>query len=753
MKRKLLSLLLTLALCLSLVPLTAVPVFATKASPATSLIVGGVTLDSSNPYAKTDGAGVVSLGGSESDYNIKFDASTSTLTLNNANIYGYYYDRSYEYAYGIWTKGDFTLLVNGDNTVTPSGAWAAHPNADVLGIASGANEQGVCITIGGNGTLQVGCNDENAGRYFDGISLSSYNGDRNGLTLKDSVSVSVRGAKCYSNTGVDVTGDIIIRDDANLTVFCNQACGSSIGVDCSFSLTVQDNAVLIAAGADSYTYSIEDSGTTYTRELSSSIGIKSSDMTVNRNATVASTGGKVVEGSGSEDGSYGIVVNANAFNINGGTVVANSKSTEGVSAALKRVPVLGSGVIAGGSVNADGSGAVPYVAADNDTYKWFRTPFTAYTVSIAAGTGMSKTDASGALEQTVGDGSAIQDIVFTADDGYCFPDSYSVSTADGISVTRNSDTQITVSGTPTTDVTIKLADAEEVPVVPKAPTPVFTPGAQSFTESIDVTITCTLFGATVYYTDDGSAPSATNGTVTTGAAITLTDTATLKAIAIMAGYDDSEVATATYTKTTPSSGGGGGNATPEEPEEPEEPVEPAPSDDFPFVDVPEDAYYREPVEWAVEKGVTNGVSEDEYGPELSCTRAQVVTFLWITCGSENAGSETGFDDVDVDAYYDKAVAWAVEQGITAGTSENEFSPEMTITRAQFVTMLWAAKGKPEPDGEIPFKDIPEDAYYAKAVAWAYANDITAGKSADSFAPDDLCTRGQIMTFLYNAYAE
>ena len=158
-------------------------------------------------------------------------------------------------------------------------------------------------------------------------------------------------------------------------------------------------------------------------------------------------------------------------------------------------------------------------------------------------------------------------------------------------------------------------------------------------------------------------------------------------------------------------------------------------------------------EWAVEKGITSGVSEDKYGPDLSCTRAQVVTFLWIACGSEDAGTETGFDDVDVDAYYDKAVAWAVEKGITAGTSENEFSPETTITRAQFVTMLWVAQGKPEADGDMPFTDVPEDAYYAKAVAWAYANDITAGKSADSFAPDDPCTRGQIMTFLYNAYEE
>ena len=439
---------------------------------------------------------------------------------------------------------------------------------------------------------------------------------------------------------------------------------------------------------------------------------------------------------------------------------------------------------------------------------------------------MTKTSASGAASQEVLEGSPITDVVFTADDGYYFPESYFTwdTPTYGITVHRDSDTQFTVSGTPTTNYSIAFSDAVVIP--PKAPTPIFTPAAQSFTESVDVTITCTLTGATVYYTDDGSTPSATNGTVTTGAAITLTDTTTLKAIAVMAGYDDSEVATATYTKTTPSSGGGGGGtATPEtyevkpataengkitvSPEnaaegdkvtitvtpdegyeldkltvkdkdgneiavkdngdgtytitmpaseieveaEFKEAEETPGEDDFPFVDVPEDAYYRKPVEWAVEKGITAGVSEDEYGPELSCTRAQVVTFLWITCGSEDAGNETGFDDVDVDAYYDKAVAWAVENGITAGTSEGEFSPDLTVTRAQFVTMLWVANGKPEVDGELPFKDVPADSYYAKAVAWAYANDITAGKSADSFGPDDPCTRGQIMTFLYNAFAE
>ena len=104
-----------------------------------------------------------------------------------------------------------------------------------------------------------------------------------------------------------------------------------------------------------------------------------------------------------------------------------------------------------------------------------------------------------------------------------------------------------------------------------------------------------------------------------------------------------------------------------------------------------------------------------------------------------------------DAYFAKAVSWAVEQGITAGLSEKEFGPSKTVTRAQFVTMLWVAKGMPSATAASNFADVPANAYYAKAVAWAFANDITAGKSATSFAPDDPCTRGQIVTFLYNSY--
>ena len=209
-------------------------------------------------------------------------------------------------------------------------------------------------------------------------------------------------------------------------------------------------------------------------------------------------------------------------------------------------------------------------------------------------------------------------------------------------------------------------------------------------------------------------------------------------------------------------GGGGGAAMPEEPL-PEEPLpEELPEEEVPlapeaeekrFEDVAENDYFYEAVNWAADNNITSGVSENKFCPAMDCTRAQVVTFLWLASGSPDKGTETGFDDVDVSAYYDKAVAWAVEEGITAGTAEGEFSPDVTVTRAQFITMLWVSQGKPEADIDLPFTDVPDNSYYAKAVAWAYANNITAGKSATEFGSDDPCTRGQIVVFLHQTFAE
>ena len=170
----------------------------------------------------------------------------------------------------------------------------------------------------------------------------------------------------------------------------------------------------------------------------------------------------------------------------------------------------------------------------------------------------------------------------------------------------------------------------------------------------------------------------------------------------------------------------------------------------PFADVATDAYYYDAVKWAVNKGVTNGVSETLFGPDQACTRAQIVTFLWRAAGSPEPKSRSSFADVAADAYYAKAVAWAVENGITKGTSETTFHPDETCTRAQGVTFLYRALGKLAA-AQAGFTDVAADSYYADAVNWAAENGVTKGISETLFGPDGSCTRAQIVTFLYRAY--
>ena len=169
---------------------------------------------------------------------------------------------------------------------------------------------------------------------------------------------------------------------------------------------------------------------------------------------------------------------------------------------------------------------------------------------------------------------------------------------------------------------------------------------------------------------------------------------------------------------------------------------------LPFVDVPTGAYYYDAVAWAVENGVTNGTSATTFGPDVTCTRAQMVTFLWRAAGSpEPENTVNPFTDVSASAYYYDAVLWAVGEGITNGTSATTFSPDATVTRGQTVTFLWRKAGSPAASGNS-FADVAADAYYATAVAWAAREGITSGTSATTFSPDNTCTRAQIVTFLW-----
>ena len=359
----------------------------------------------------------------------------------------------------------------------------------------------------------------------------------------------------------------------------------------------------------------------------------------------------------------------------------------------------------------------------------------------------------------------------------------------------------------------EISDTQNSPMLTVA-TPTFAPnGVSSFTGTQSVTISCTTAGAKIYYTTDGTTPTASSTEYTTD--FSLSSTTTVKAIAVKAGMNNSAIATATFTKYSGGGGGGGGSYTPSytvsvdktengtitvspksaskgdtvtitvKPDKGYELemlkaldkdgdalkltekngkytfkmpsgkvtvkgsfVEEAPVQIF--KDVPVDAYYYEAVKWAAEKGITGGVGNDLFAPNQPCTRAQIVTFLWRAAGSPAPKNMSSFTDVPADAFYAKAVAWAVENGITGGTGDGKFSPDATCTRAQSVTFLYRAAGSPKVSGSAEFGDVATNAYYADAVAWAAKNDVTGGIGGGLFGSNNNCTRAQIVTFLYRA---
>ena len=167
-----------------------------------------------------------------------------------------------------------------------------------------------------------------------------------------------------------------------------------------------------------------------------------------------------------------------------------------------------------------------------------------------------------------------------------------------------------------------------------------------------------------------------------------------------------------------------------------------------FYDVPNDSFYYEAVKWAAGKNIASGVGNNLFAPDQPCTRAQIVTFLWRAAGSPEPENSGSFSDVPASAYYAKAVAWAVENGITTGTGDGMFSPDAVCTRAQAVTFLWRYEKAPVASRSNPFTDVAADSYYADAVLWAVKEDITKGTTDTTFSPGADCTRAQIVTFLW-----
>ena len=171
-----------------------------------------------------------------------------------------------------------------------------------------------------------------------------------------------------------------------------------------------------------------------------------------------------------------------------------------------------------------------------------------------------------------------------------------------------------------------------------------------------------------------------------------------------------------------------------------------------FTDVTEDAYYYDAVRWAIKNSITTGTSETTFSPAAPCNRAQIVTFLWRAAGCPRPSlTSCSFTDVTPGAYYYDAMLWAIEQGITNGTSATTFSPDAPVTRSQVVTFLWRSAGWDNSIRDNPFHDVPSGAYYETAVCWAVGKGITTGTSSSAFSPDAPCVRSQIVTFLYRDF--
>ncbi len=170
---------------------------------------------------------------------------------------------------------------------------------------------------------------------------------------------------------------------------------------------------------------------------------------------------------------------------------------------------------------------------------------------------------------------------------------------------------------------------------------------------------------------------------------------------------------------------------------------------MPFVDVPMSQYYTYPVMWAVANDITSGVDATHFAPNKSCTRAEIVTFLWNAAGKPSVNTNNPFKDVKKSDWYYQAVQWAVSENITAGVKKDEFAPNKTCTRAEAMTFLWNAEGKPEVNTKNPFKDVYTSDWFYQPICWAVSESITSGTSPTTFSPRDACTRAHVITFLHN----
>lgn len=567
---------------------------------------------------------------------VSYNSETGTLTLNNATINNTASPtvalgdstKSYAERAGIFTTGNLTIHVTGNSSIK-----STYGNA----IKGKGN-----LTISGTGSLTL--------NSLEDMSSLSLDYDSSTLIIKDAVNITAivdlsrpLGPGNVS-AGISVSAyNTTIQDSANVTAINN---GTGWALYSPNNITVKDSAILTAQSKQK------------------------------GNATSAIT-------------------------YPGHTVTASTTFDEPSS----------------------GESTEPYNPTKLNTYKYVKVePITVTGVELNKDSLSIKVGQSETLSATLQPSGAVQDVTWTSSDDKIVTVTSGTVTAVGVGTATI--TVTTADGSHTASCTVTVTRASSSSGSHTTYYPVNTP-AKSEGGSVVVSQKSASKGSAVTVTvtpESGYQVSSVQAVDKDGKKLTLTDKGDGKYSFVMPG-SKVEVS-ASFAQV----------------QKPEEPS--------PYRDVSKDSYYYDAVQWASDKGITNGVSDGVFAPDWVCTRGQIVTFLWRSVGSPAPKTaEMPFADVAEDAYYAQAVLWAVENGITKGTSETTFSPDQTCTRAHAVAFLYRLAGSPAVTGSS-FQDVAADAYYNAAVAWAVQQGITNGTSETTFSPNETCTRAQIVTFLY-----
>lgn len=591
--------------------------------------------------------------------------------------------------YNLWVRGIPVTDTNKDDILGDRGTVSYNPGTETLTLENATINNAATPTVARGGTTK------------------SY-AERAGIFTTGNLTIHVTG-----NSSIKSTYGNAIKGKGNLTIGGTGSLTLNSLEDMSSLSLDYDSSTLIIKDAVNITAIVDLSRPLGPGNVSAGISVSAYNTTIQDFANVTA----INKGTG-----WALYSPNNITVKNSAILTAQSKQKGNATSAIT---YPGHTVTASTTFDGSSSGesTEPYNPTKLNTYKYVKVePITVTGVELNKDSLSIKVGQSETLSATLQPSGAVQDVTWTSSDDKIVTVTNGTVTAVGVGTATI--TVTTADGSHTASCTVTVTRASSSGGSHTTYYPVNTP-AKSEGGSVVVSPKSASKGSAVTVTvtpESGYQVSSVQAVDKDGKKLTLTDKGDGKYTFVMPG-SKVEVS-ASFAQV----------------QKPEEPS--------PYRDVSKDSYYYDAVQWASDKGITNGVADGVFAPDWVCTRGQIVTFLWRSVGSPAPKTaEMPFADVAEDAYYAQAVLWAVENGITKGTSETTFSPDQTCTRAHAVAFLYRLAGSPAVTGSS-FQDVTADAYYNAAVAWAVQQGITNGTSETTFSPDETCTRAQIVTFLY-----